>query len=69
MRLGEKGTSEEVIKKHMGEPDTVDDMAGWVPLKDGQQSLVYTWRGWHDWFYFVVEDGKVVKSEWWFAYE
>jgi hypothetical protein len=33
------------------------------------QYLIYFWRGWHDFLFFIVEDGRIVDHGWWFAYE
>ena len=35
----------------------------------GRQYLIYSWRGWHDFLFFVSEDGRLVDHGWWFAYE
>lgn len=34
-----------------------------------REYLVYFWRGWHDFLFFITEDGVVVDHGWWFAYE
>lgn len=31
--------------------------------------LIYWWRGWHDFLFFIVEQGRVVDHGWWYAYE
>ena len=31
--------------------------------------LIYFWRGWHDFLFFISEDGLIVDHGWWFAYE
>lgn len=31
--------------------------------------LIYFWRGWHDFLFFISEDGVIVDHGWWFAYE
>lgn len=33
------------------------------------QYLIYFWRGWHDFIFFISEDGVIVDHGWWFAYE
>jgi hypothetical protein len=40
-----------------------------VGQKSGREYLVYFWRGWHDFLFFVSEDGRVVDHGWWFAYD
>ncbi len=34
-----------------------------------QQYLIYWWRGWHDFLFFISEEGVIVDHGWWFAYE
>lgn len=36
---------------------------------DDREYLVYFWRGWHDFIFFISEDGRIVDHGWWFAYE
>src|ERR1043166_8024199 len=31
--------------------------------------LIYWWRGWHDFLFFISEEGVIVDHGWWFAYE
>lgn len=31
--------------------------------------LIYWWRGWHDFLFFISEGGVIVDHGWWFAYE
>ena len=31
--------------------------------------LIYFWRGWHDFLFFINEGGVIVDHGWWFAYE
>ena len=31
--------------------------------------LVYEWRGTHDFLFFVLQDDRVIASDWWYAYE
>jgi hypothetical protein len=35
----------------------------------GREYLIYFWRGWHDFLFFISEDGRIVDHGWWFAYE
>lgn len=37
--------------------------------KSKRQYLIYFWRGWHDFLFFISEDGLIVDHGWWFAYE
>lgn len=34
-----------------------------------REYLIYFWRGWHDFLFFISEDGAIVDYGWWFAYE
>jgi hypothetical protein len=44
--------------------------AGKEPLaKRKREYLIYFWRGWHDFIFFVNEGGHIVDYGWWFAYE
>jgi hypothetical protein len=40
-----------------------------VEDKRERQYLIYFWRGWHDFVFFIVERGVIVDHGWWFAYE
>lgn len=34
-----------------------------------REYLIYFWRGWHDFIFFISEGGLIVDHGWWFAYE
>ena len=40
-----------------------------VEEKRNREYLIYFWRGWHDFIFFIVEEGVIVDHGWWFAYE
>jgi hypothetical protein len=40
-----------------------------VEDKRDREYLIYFWRGWHDFLFFIVEGGVIVDHGWWFAYE
>lgn len=40
-----------------------------VEDKREREYLIYFWRGWHDFLFFIVEGGVIVDHGWWFAYE
>ncbi|MGB7922095.1 MAG: hypothetical protein WCF57_02500 [Pyrinomonadaceae bacterium] len=40
-----------------------------VEKKSGREYLIYFWRGWHDFVFFISEEGRIVDHGWWFAYE
>jgi hypothetical protein len=37
--------------------------------KSDREYLIYFWRGWHDFIFFISEGGVIVDHGWWFAYE
>lgn len=37
--------------------------------RSDREFLIYHWRGWHDFLFFISEDGVIVDHGWWFAYE
>jgi hypothetical protein len=40
-----------------------------VERKSNREYLIYFWRGWHDFLFFISEDDAIVDHGWWFAYE
>jgi hypothetical protein len=40
-----------------------------VEKRKNAEYLIYFWRGWHDFLFFISVDGVVVDHGWWFAYE
>ncbi|MHC9543010.1 MAG: hypothetical protein AB9903_26160 [Vulcanimicrobiota bacterium] len=60
--LGTPGRGESDITGLMGEPDSIRTVKG-------DTHLIYLWRGWHDYLYFVCCNGKVKESRWYFAFE
>jgi hypothetical protein len=40
-----------------------------VTSSDKRRYLIYFWRGWHDFIFFISEDGKIIDHGWWFAYD
>jgi hypothetical protein len=40
-----------------------------VEVKSEREYLIYFWRGWHDFLFFISEDGIIIDHGWWFAYE
>lgn len=40
-----------------------------VEERSDREYLIYFWRGWHDFIFFISEDGVIVDHGWWFAYE
>lgn len=60
--LGNSAYTKTDIINIMGKPDE-------VLFKNKTERLVYFWRGWHDYLYFVCKDGVVQEHRWYFAYE
>jgi hypothetical protein len=69
--IGKSGIGTNEIEKYMGAADSKDknQIEGMLKLNIDEEILVYFWRGWHDFLYFVIYEGKVKCSGWWFAYE
>ncbi len=40
-------------------------------IKENQDIVyhIYFWRSWHDYLYFVIANNRIVKTDWYFAYE
>ncbi len=54
----------------MGRPDLrTSKRYGAIETPSGARLLVYHWRGSHDYLYFVVRRGRVIRSEWYNAWE
>jgi hypothetical protein len=75
---GEYDTAE--VTRLLDSPDLTaregDDLFGWVSdLPEFEEPagsyelLIYTWRGTHDFLYFVSQDEGIVGSGWWYAGE
>lgn len=58
------------ITSLMGRPDLKTSRRyGAIEPPAGDALLIYHWRGSHDYLYFIVSRGRVVKSEWYNAWE
>lgn len=68
-RLGKPGTTRTEIIKWMGIPDYEGNHIEVLKIADHTTIMVYHWRGWHDWLYFILEDDRVQYFDWWMAYE
>lgn len=71
-RLGNGRYTERQVIALLGKPDQTLEAGrrsaiGKIPA--GESRLVYWWRGGHDYLFFVVREGRVVKSDWWYAGE
>jgi len=68
-RLAASRVRRKEILKFMGTPDHESDALDMIKLNTGEHIMVYHWRGWHDWMYFVIRKNRVVRMKWWYAYE
>ena len=81
-RLGQAQPSRARVIALMGKPDdeTSPERASWwkqrqannesSPKVEGPSTvIVYQWRGWHDFVYFQIQNGKVREAGWWMAGE
>jgi len=60
------------IIRIMGKPDWTIVAGGHhsnITVPSNEVHLIYYWRGWHDYLYFVCKDGTIKESKWYFALE
>lgn len=66
VQFGAEGTPISEILKYMGMPDGTDkelyDVG--IELDSGESALMYCWRSYHDFLYFVYEDNKIKYAKW-----
>jgi hypothetical protein len=64
--LGKEGTSITEVNKYMGKPNANEKTLpeGAVKIQKGEKLLVYTWRGYHDFVYFVYKNNKIKYADW-----
>lgn len=70
--LGDGSHSEREVFELLGQPDHVKAQGSLhtgISVARGRTHLLYAWRGLHDYLYFVVESGAVLKAQWYFAGE
>jgi hypothetical protein len=69
--LSEKKVAIKEVVETMGNPGSMYDkkVSEMLKLEKNEDVLVYFWRGWHDFMYLVIANGKVVRYNWWFALE
>jgi hypothetical protein len=65
-KFGKEGTKISQIIKYMGMPNGTDVelLNVGIELEGDEKALMYFWRGYHDFLYFVYEDNKVKYAEW-----
>jgi hypothetical protein len=58
------------VVRILGAPDATDVPKQYGNFNTGNEKImVYWWRHWHDFLYFITEDGKIKKASWFYAYE
>jgi hypothetical protein len=77
-QLGNPAYKKADIIRLMGEPDAIKSGKDYQPHSIGQRSekpladdllLIYFWRGWHDYLYFVSRNDIIQDARWYFAGE
>lgn len=80
-QLGKPDYRQEDIIRFMGKPDAIKMAGEFQPrsisddtyttgiIPEGEMLLIYFWRGWHDYLYFVSKDGIIQRAQWYFAGE
>lgn len=79
-QLGKPEYREEDIIRIMGKPDALKVAGEYQPGSLGQNAperivsndevlIIYFWRGWHDYLYFVSKAGIIQRAQWYFAGE
>jgi hypothetical protein len=82
VELGRPPNTRTTIVEYLGEPDAIlgnRKMTKFLGIyertqrksahKSERKYLIYFWRGWHDFLFFISEGGVIVDHGWWFAYE
>ena len=64
--FGKNGTLIKDIIREMGMPDGTEKELAYaaIGLDDDEKALVYFWRSYHDFLYFVYEDDQVKYADW-----
>jgi uncharacterized protein YjiS (DUF1127 family) len=57
------------MKKYLGVYYRGRESVSTAELRRDRKYLIYFWRGWHDFLFFITEKGVIVDHGWWFAYE
>lgn len=79
-QLGKPTYRQEDIIRFMGQPDAIKSAGEYQPhsIAPNEQAgkipndailLIYFWRGWHDYLYFVSQNGVIQSAHWYFAGE
>lgn len=64
--LGKEGTDISLLIHYMGKPDANEKIVpyGTIQLQKNEKIMIYYWRGFHDFVYFVYQDKKVKYAKW-----
>ncbi|MFH0864833.1 MAG: hypothetical protein V1904_01470, partial [Bacteroidota bacterium] len=69
-KLGKTVSDSCCVVNIMGVPDAIDVPKQYGNFNSGNEKImIYWWRHWHDFLYFITENGKVKQVKWFFAYE
>lgn len=69
-KLKKSGADSCCVVSIMGAPDATEVPKQFGNFNSGNEKImVYWWRHWHDFLYFITEEGKIKKAEWFYAYE
>ena len=85
VELGHPPHTKRTVIRWLGQPDAIlgkremnkylgvyyrgRESARQTDLRRDRRYLIYFWRGWHDFLFFISEKGVIVDHGWWFAYE
>lgn len=69
-KLGKTGSDSCCVASFMGVPDATEVPKQYGVFNSGNEKImIYWWRHWHDFLYFITENGKVKQVKWFYAYE
>jgi hypothetical protein len=69
-KVGKTGSDSCCVTHIMGIPDATEVPKQYGVFNTGNEKImIYWWRSWHDFLYFITEDGMVKQVKWFNAYE
>lgn len=69
-KIGAAGSDSSTVPNIMGLPDATKVPGQYGIFYSGNEKImIYWWRSWHDFLYFITEEGKIKKVKWFYAYE
>jgi len=70
VKLNTAGADTSSIIRIIGTPDAREVPKQYGAFISGNENImIYRWRGWRDFLYFITENGKVKYAKWFYAYE